>query len=77
MQQFAPTAKFLLGHLHVHCQDVNYSSAPKSDMQMHVFVSEDVRLSFGLVLLLSFLIHCLPTERIKVQECIQNTEPVV
>lgn len=77
MQQFAPTAKFLLGHLHIHCQDVNYSPAPKSDMPVCMFVSEDVRLSFGLVLLLSFLIHCLPTERIKVQECIQNPEPVV
>lgn len=54
MQHFAPTAKFLLGHLHIHCQDVNYSSAPKSDTQMHMFVSEGVRLSFGMVLLLSF-----------------------
>lgn len=77
MQQFAPTAKFLLGYLHILCQGVSYTPAPKADMQMHMFGSEDVRLSFGLVLLLSFLIHCLPTERIKVQECIQNPEPVV
>lgn len=54
MQQFAPTAKFLLGYLHIHCQDVNYSSAPKPDMQMHMVVSENVSLSFGLVLLVSF-----------------------